>query len=73
MASMHLNVPSHGSDGASSDSVIISMQSSDMIDAIAEEGATGGIAAIAVACPAKPSSAANRSKILKECIATFIT
>jgi hypothetical protein len=70
IASMHLNVPLHGGDGESSDSVIICMQSSDMIDAITEERATGCIAAIAVAWPAKPSRAANRSKILKARIVT---
>ena len=70
IASMHLKVPLHSGDGESSDSVIISMQSSDMTGAITDEGATGCIAAVAVAWPAKPSSAANRSKTLKARIGT---
>lgn len=41
IASMHLNVPSQGTDCESSDSCIIFMQSSDMFEAVAEDEAIG--------------------------------
>ena len=72
IASMHLNVPSHGFGCESLDSAVISMQSSVIWDVAAEDEATGRAAAIAVAWPAKPSRAANSSKAWSARVATLV-